>query len=117
MKVLLKEAFCGVFKTNVTRYMVQLIKKNSYEKLLESLPLLYQVANNSNNVKKASLSIEINEIEKIAEMTLSFVIDAYECKIKQFNKNFEKHSLYYANQIGYQSNDFYFFYYATLISY
>ena len=41
MKVLLKEAFCGVFKTNVTRYMVQLIKKNSYEKLLESLPLLY----------------------------------------------------------------------------
>ena len=40
MKVLLKEAFCGVFKTNVTRYMVQLIKKNSYEKLLESLPLL-----------------------------------------------------------------------------
>ena len=41
MKVLLKEAFCGVFKNNVTRYMVQLIKKNSYEKLLESLPLLY----------------------------------------------------------------------------
>ena len=41
MKVLLKEAFCGVFKTNVTRYMVQLIKKSSYEKLLESLPLLY----------------------------------------------------------------------------
>ena len=41
MKALSKKAFCGVFKTNVTRYMVQLIKKNSYEKLLESLPLLY----------------------------------------------------------------------------
>ena len=41
MKGVLKEEFCGVFKTNVTRYMVQLIKKNSYEKLLESLPLLY----------------------------------------------------------------------------
>ena len=32
--------------------------------------------------------MEINEIEKIAEMTPSFVIHAYECKIKQFNKNF-----------------------------
>ena len=45
-------------------------------------------------------------------MAPSFVMHAYECKIHQFNKTFEKHSLYYANKIGYQSSDFYFLYYA-----
>ena len=87
IKLVSKKAFFGVFKSNVTRYMRSLIKKNSYEKLIESFPLLHQFVNNSNKVKKkVSLQIEINEIEKIAESLSSLVVYAYECKIKEFNK-------------------------------
>ena len=41
MKLVSKKAFFGVFESTVTRYMRSLVKKNSYEKFIESLPLLH----------------------------------------------------------------------------
>ena len=82
MKGLLNEAFFGVFKTNLTRYMRSLFNEKTFQILIESPPQLHWVVNHSNKVKKGSLKIEINKIEKNAETLFSFVIHEHECKEK-----------------------------------